>query len=110
MASAGTDSLSGQLRELLGEELFVKLCQEHGGTRVYVPNFPEAEHGLVETIGMAAARKMADAFGASALRIPLARVDRALHYRAQGMSSAKIARKLGITENGVLRLFKRVAE
>jgi hypothetical protein len=109
MSLDAIDGLSSHLKSLLGQAGFVKLCQAFGGTRAHVPKSPTAECRLARAIGIEAARKMADAFGGNSLRIPLARVDRALHYREQGLSHADIARKLGITENGVLRLFKRQA-
>ncbi|MEZ5743412.1 MAG: hypothetical protein R3D89_06725 [Sphingomonadaceae bacterium] len=35
--SSSSQNLTAQLFDLLGEEKFVRLCEELGGTRLYVP-------------------------------------------------------------------------
>ena len=92
---------------LLGEEAYLKLCEEFGGTRVYVPARLPDDHELIGAIGEEATRKLVDMYAPSAIRVPLARRERAHKYRAQGFSHARIARKLGITETGVEKLLRR---
>lgn len=99
--------LSNDLKALLGEPAFVALAQAFGGTRLYVPNTINADHEIAQAIGLDAAGKLSRRYSPATIRVPLARVDRALHYRAANLSNAAIARKLGITETAVDKLFAR---
>jgi hypothetical protein len=99
--------LTRQLQAILGAEGFVHLCQALGGTRLYVPHAFRADHDLVGAVGQELADKLSRAMAPATIRVPLGRRERALHYRTQGLSDAKIALKLGITENGVGKLFGR---
>lgn len=105
-----SDSLSGQLFSLLGEEAFVRLCQAVGGTRLYVPTKIPEGHEIVASIGTHAAELLAREFSPDTIRIPLAREQRVRFYRKQGHSIVAIARKLGITENGVGRIIARISK
>lgn len=102
--------LTIHLRAVLGEEGFVLFCQGLGGTRVYVPYTMRDENEIVRAVGREAAEKLSRALAPATIRVPLARRDRALWYRAAGLSNAQIARKLGITESGVIKLFGREAD
>ena len=96
------------LRAVLGEEGFVHFCQALGGTRVYVPYKCRDDNEVVAAIGREMADKLSRALAPATIRVPLARRERALFFRGtQGMSNAAIARKLGITEGGVNKLFAR---
>ena len=102
--------LSRHLVQILGEADFVRLCQELGGTRVYIPYKCREGSDLVEALGQDACEKLSRALAPATIRVPLARRERAIYYRAQDMSNAKIARKLGITETGVNRIFEGEAD
>lgn len=95
--------LSAVLLEILGPEDFVRLAEYRGGTRLYVPAGEGAK--LAEAIGTEATRALVDRFAGSYIRVPLAREQRARQYRAAGASNAEIARRLGMSESGVDRLF-----
>lgn len=96
------------LRAVLGEEGFVLFCQAFGGTRVYVPYRHRDDSEIVAAIGREAADTLSKALAPATIRVPLARRERALYFRSvQGLSNAAIARKLGITEGGVNKLFGR---
>lgn len=98
--------LSRHLAQILGEADFVKLCQELGGTRVYVPYKCREDSDLKEAVGETACEKLSRALAPATIRVPLARRERALFYRRETrLSNAKIARKLGITETAVERIF-----
>tara|TARA_R110002020_G_scaffold34066_35_gene103978 strand:- start:11523 stop:11873 length:351 start_codon:yes stop_codon:yes gene_type:complete len=99
--------LSESLNELIGESAYLALVEHYGGTRLFVPKTPERS-GLCDAIGEAAAAKLAQSHGAEYIKVPLDRELRARHYKKNGLSNAAIARRLGITESGVERLFKRV--
>lgn len=96
-----------ELETLLGEVAFVRLAEAFGGTRLYVPTNITPDHEIAAAIGIDAAKALSARLAPDVIRVPLAREQRALHYRALGRSNAQIARSLGITETGVDRLFKR---
>lgn len=102
--------LALHLRAILGEEGFVSFTQALGGTRVYVPWNLRDDSDVVQAVGRELADKLSRAMAPATIRVPLARHERALYYRAQGLSDAAIARRLGITENGVGKLFKRTVD
>lgn len=104
------DSNHIDLTDVLSAMEVVALVEAFGGTRLYLPVQMTEEHRIAKAIGYEAAMKLWQALGSGPLRIPIARDLRARHYRAQGDSYAKIARKLGMTEPGVETLFKRVAQ
>ncbi len=102
--------LSRHLLQILGEPDFVRLCQELGGTRVYIPYKCREKSDLTEAIGPEACERLSRALAPATIRVPLARRERALFYRAQKLSNGKIARKLGITETGVNKIFDRESD
>ena len=98
------DKLSDVLLDLLGEEGLRRLAEFRGGARLYVS---AAGGALAGAIGAQAAGLLAQRYAGSYIRVPLAREIRARHYRGVlGLSNAAIARRLGITESGVDRLFQ----
>lgn len=102
--------LSNDLKALLGEDGFVALAQAFGGTRLYVPTAIPADHEIAQAIGREAADLLSRRYSPATIRVPLARSERARHYRALGLSNAQIARKLGMAETGVDKLFARMAD
>ncbi len=100
-------ALKAHLQQTLGQDLFIRLCQGLGGTRLYIAYNPRSDGELVEVLGAEGAALLSRALAPATIRIPLARRERALFYRAQGKSDARIARLLGMTENGVSKLFAR---
>lgn len=99
--------LSSQLHDLLGKEGFVLFCQEFGGTRVYIPRKLWDNNDIVQAIGRERAGRLSAAFAPATIRVPLARRERALYWRAQGLSHGRIALKIGVTETAVNKLFQR---
>jgi hypothetical protein len=95
------------LTALIGDTAYLALVERYGGIRLYVPR-SAGQSELPGHIGEDAAAKLASAFGGEYIKVPLDRELRARHYRKAGLSNAEIARRLGITESGVERLFKRV--
>ena len=95
--------LAEMLLRLLGPAGLVRLAEKKGGTRLYVPAGDSGS--LAREIGTEATRLLADRYAGSYIRVPLARELRARHYRAAGASNAEIARRLGMSESGVDRLF-----
>ncbi|TFF20522.1 response regulator transcription factor [Jiella endophytica] len=101
-----TDRLEDELVALLGAEDFIRLAEAHGGERRYIPK-SESGTEIAEGLGTTIAAKLARRYGGDALDIPLARRLRARHYRAAGLSNRHIAKRLGISVNGVEKLFRR---
>lgn len=99
-----------ELRAILGDEGYVLLAEALGGTRLYVAHQFRDEHEAVQALGREAANKLSRAMAPICIRIPLARRERALYWRAKGLSNGAIARKLNITETGVDKLFAREAD
>ncbi len=108
-SSVDASHLTLHLQAILGEEGFVRFCQELGGIRVYVAHRMRDEGDVVQAVGRELADKLSRALAPATIRVPLARRQRALFYRRQGLSDARIARRLGMTETGVTKLFGREA-
>lgn len=99
-----------EIEELIGEEALVRLAEAFGGTRLFVPVKMTLRHEIAKAIGIDAARQLSERLAPDVIKVPLAREQRARHYRGQGLSNAAIARKLGMTESGVERLFARIPD
>ncbi len=108
MSEEREERLSTELLRLLGEDAYLRLAEAYGGIRLFVPQAGDTQ--LAEAIGTAAARVLTSRYGRSYLRVPLARAARARQYRSHGMSNAQIARKLGIAESSVDKLFARMPD
>lgn len=106
-SSTPQGNLKLELQGILGMEGFVQLCQELGGTRLYVAYSMRDDNDVVQAVGRELADKLCRALAPATIRVPLARRERALHFRGKGLSDARIARRLGMTENGVSKLFGR---
>jgi DNA-binding transcriptional regulator LsrR (DeoR family) len=96
-----------ELQALIGEDAFLRLAEAFGGTRLFVPTTITAKHEIAKAIGLDAAKALSARLAPDVIIVPLAREQRAMQYRAQGMSNAKVARALGITEKAVEKLFQR---
>lgn len=90
----------------LGDEGFFALVEAHAGMRLYVPADPGRSE-LPQTIGFDNAARLSKLYPGGYIRVPLAREFRALRYREAGLGNRDIARRLGLTENGVEKLMKR---
>lgn len=106
-SATGPGRLKLELQAILGMDGFVQLCEELGGTRLYIAWTMREDSDIVQAIGRELADKLSRAMAPATIRVPLAKRERALHWRAMGLSDARIARKLGMTENGVGKLFAR---
>lgn len=100
--------LYAELIEVIGEVGLVGLAEAFGGTRLAIPHRIPEGHDIAVAVGVAAAARLVSRFAPDVIRVPLARELRAEHYRAKGMTNAQIAVRLGMTEPGINRLFKRL--
>lgn len=97
-----------ELVDVIGEKALTLLAENFGGTRLYVPARILSDHEIAVAIGLDAATKLALRFAPDVIRVPLFRERRAVRYRSEGLTNAKIAVRLGMTEVGINRLFKRM--
>lgn len=89
------------LTELLGVDATLLLIEEHGGTRLHIPQNPNQGSSISRLVGLPGAKALAARYGRTPLHIPLARHWRARVYREQGATYRDIARRLGISESTV---------
>lgn len=94
-----------RLAEVIGEPAALALIEEFGGLRTYVPKHPTER--IVAAIGAEAAAKLAAAWGGEYIPVPLARAWRVMVYRSRGQSYPAIARRVGLSEDGVWRILSR---
>lgn len=87
----------------LSPEGVLRLIESFGGTVIYVPQVPNQGSPLTLALGRDEARALAAALGGERVKVPLAKYWRIQLYKAQGLSYAEIARKLGTTEGVVWR-------
>lgn len=92
------------LTTIIGADAALRLIEEHGGTRLYVPKEVNQRSAARLGIPRAAAQALAECFGGEHILIPVARAWRVRLYRARGMTYPAIARRLGITERAVGRI------
>lgn len=97
-----------ELLNAIGEAATFALAEEFAGTRLYVPWRVPDSHRIVRAIGREAANALCAHYSPATIKVPLLRELRARHYRAKGLSTAKIAVRLGLTESGVSKLFQRL--
>lgn len=103
------ERLTAELVKLLGEAEFIRLAERYGGTRLYVASSTAST--VARELGATNAELLAERYAGSYIRVPLARERRARHYReCMALSNAEIARRLGLTESGVDRLFQRMSD
>lgn len=96
------------LVDLIGKTAVIALAEEFGGTRLYIPSRSKACHPITRAVGPEASQVLCDHYSSATIRVPLARELRAQRYRDDGLSNARIAVRLGLTESGVRNLFKRL--
>ena len=101
-----SDRLEDELIELLGPQDFIRLVEAYGGERRYIPK-SETGTEIAGKLGEEVASRLAKRFGGDEISIPLARAFRARHYRAADLNNREIAKRLGISVNGVEKLFRR---
>ncbi|CDX20019.1 conserved hypothetical protein [Mesorhizobium sp. ORS 3359] len=99
--------LTDALLRILGPVGLIRLAERHGGTRLYIPTTAELGK-LADELGIEIAEKLSRRYGPDYINVPLVRELRARHYRAGGASNADIARKLGLSESAVNRIFRRM--
>lgn len=104
-----SETLETILRKALGDDTYFSLIQEFGGTRLFIPTRGAAQSKrLAPVLSPDAINALTKLFAGTYINVPLSREFRALRFRAEGLSNAKIASRLCITEKGVNRIFQRL--
>lgn len=94
----------------LGEAAALRFVHDFGGQRIYVPRSEHlhADHPLARSLGLTAARALSDLIGYGHLDVPFGpAVSSAKRRRmirllmAEGLSSNKIAKRVGVTRRCV---------
>lgn len=96
------------LRRIMGDDGFLALTEAYGGLRTFIPSIDRLRGTkLCDDITFQHAEKLSRVFPSTAIPVPLAREFRARMYLDKGYSNRKIARLLGITENGIVKMKQR---
>lgn len=91
-----------ELLSLLGSpEVLFAFIEHFGGTRIFIPRRGSDDSVVGKVVGKVAAERLAEAFGATELKVPLARHWRIRICHSWGWSYPVIARKFCITEKAV---------
>ncbi len=97
-----------ELVPLIGEDATVRLFVRLGGVEIYIPDDPREDSEITNIIGLAAARKLAHAFGKRWVNLPKARGwcrRTTLRRVTEGRLSARqAALLLDLTERHVRRM------
>lgn len=99
------------LVDAIGLQATLRLVEAFGGCRIWVPAEIEEDHAIAKAVGFLAARKLAAHCGLSQLTIPRAveavRAARNVEIRtrrADGASTAELARDYALTERAIWRI------
>ncbi|MFZ5744819.1 MAG: hypothetical protein ACOY7T_10135 [Pseudomonadota bacterium] len=96
-----------EIIRVIGKEAAIALAEEFAGTRLYIPANVGDDHPITAAIGREAADKLCAHYSPTTICVPLLREARAVHHRCKGLSHAKIAVRLGVTEKAIERIFLR---
>lgn len=101
-----------ELAALIGLPALLRLVERWGGLSLYVPERVRPDHPLAETLGLDAARRLAELYAREELSVPACRQAirlardrqlRALHH-THGWPAQRIAWFTGLTERQVWRI------
>jgi hypothetical protein len=107
-ASDGKQAMSilMEIVQAIGDDAAGKLVSDFAGTRLYVPQVPEAEDPIARSIGLLAAQKLARIYGGDRMDVPnpVSRRQRICTMRAAGCTIEAIARALHCTSRRVYQV------
>jgi len=103
-----------ELMQLLGQEAAFAVMTRFGGVKLYIPQKPEDAHPLADLLGREVLCRLCQALGGTYLEVPRnqARLrqlqrQRIHQLRAERLTQAQIARKMGCTERWVRQVLKQ---
>ncbi len=95
----GLPGVLAEIARIAGREMAIKIALSHGGNEIYIPRNGRLEgHPLTALVGQRGADALAARFGGATVYIPFARRPLAAHLAGQGLSTAEIAARLGISK------------
>lgn len=103
------------MAEVIGDDDTMKLVENYGGTRIFVPHRMGAQHKLATLLGLEQARKLSNVFGGEALTI--AQCSKLFKYKRneeirkkydEGVSITVMVREYGITERQIYAIIASV--
>ena len=100
------------LIKLAGEGAVARLSMDFGGKRLYIPHNPSENSPLSVSVGMVAARKIAEVYGGMDFTVPI-NIGKDAEIRiltAQGQSASQIARKVRCSLSHVYRVRSKEIE
>ncbi len=89
--------------EVLGLDDTLRFLEAFGGTEIYIADRPQARSSVVAVLGYDKAKALAKVSHRLQPRVPLAKQWRTRAYKAQGLATVQIARKLCVTDVAVRR-------
>ncbi|WP_202977650.1 helix-turn-helix domain-containing protein [Parasedimentitalea marina] len=92
--------------EVLGLTDTLRFIEEFGGTEIYIAKNPRTRSSVVALLGFDKANALTSISHRLQPRVPLAKKWRACAYKAQGLATVEIARKLGVTDVAVRNWLK----
>lgn len=95
-----------EIRELIGDESYLKLVEYFGGDTTYIPVNVEGTI-LEQVVGFEAAQILSERYSPDYLAVPLSKAFRAKIYHRRTGSVVETARMLCMTRQGTQRLLKR---
>jgi len=87
--------------EVLGLDDTLRFLEAFGGTEIYIAGNPGTRSSVVAVVGYDKAKALTELSHRLQPRVPLAKKWRARAYKAQGLLTVQIARKLCVTDVAV---------
>jgi len=100
------------IMKLAGEDAVTKLSIDFGGKRLYIPHKPTENTPLTVSVGLVAARLIADVYGGMDFTVPV-NIGKDAEIKiltAQGYSASEIARKVRCSASHVYRVRSKEVE
>lgn len=102
------DTETAIFRGVLKDEQLVRLAEEFGGDRLYIPTQFRSTHRIAKAVGDDCAAALVKHLGGVAIRVPLAVDLRIRHYLATGVKRRDIRRRLCMTETSLIKAINRL--
>jgi hypothetical protein len=103
-----------EICEIVGFDATLRLIEDHGGTKLYIPAELPEDHFLIELLGEEKAKKLCWHYSTLQVSVPVANQMKATaRYRAivalrqQGYSKTKLARLFQLTERRIEQILAR---
>ncbi|WIY25010.1 helix-turn-helix domain-containing protein [Parasedimentitalea psychrophila] len=87
--------------EVLGLDDTLRFIEAFGGTEIYIAKNPRTRSSVAALVGYDKANALTNISHRLQSRVPLAKKWRTCAYKAQGLATVEIARKLGVTDVAV---------